>query len=245
MSTPSLTNAQQVRDFVETKHDKPYDAIDPKNAELPEGFVVCIIRAGGAAGSGLARSFAKAGASGLILAARSQKTLEATVKEVGDINPSVKVATAACDITSNESVVNIASTVKSQFNILSDDYNHRFAPISANLPGPMDRHGLIARLKHVVEVMSSFTVTIKQTWPNPSLRQVLVWAESETNFHKHLRDSDDYEEWMKRGEYMFLMTLDESGEKITDVLEFVDSKATEEIVVMVARALEKKSSAKD
>ncbi|KAF5566834.1 dehydrogenase reductase SDR family member 7 precursor [Fusarium phyllophilum] len=116
MSTPSLTNAQQVRDFVETKHDKPYDAIDPRKAELPEGFVVCIIGAGGAAGSGLARSFAQAGAAGMILAARSQKTLEATVTEVSDITASIKVASVACDITSNESVANIASTVKSQFN---------------------------------------------------------------------------------------------------------------------------------
>ncbi|KAH7259228.1 uncharacterized protein BKA55DRAFT_591997 [Fusarium redolens] len=116
MSTPSLTNAQQVRDFVPTKHDRPYDAIDPKNAELPEGFVVCIIGAGGAAGSGLARSFAQAGASGLILAARTQKTLDETSKEVGDINASAKVASVACDITSNEGVADIASTVKSQFN---------------------------------------------------------------------------------------------------------------------------------
>ncbi|KAF5690953.1 dehydrogenase reductase SDR family member 7 precursor [Fusarium circinatum] len=116
MSTPSLTNAQQVRDFVETKHDKPYDAIDPKKAKLPEGSVVCIIGAGGAAGSGLARSFAQAGAAGMILAARSQTTLEATAREVGDIDASIKVASVACDITSNESVANIASTVKSQFN---------------------------------------------------------------------------------------------------------------------------------
>ncbi|KAI1054699.1 hypothetical protein LB505_014391 [Fusarium chuoi] len=117
--------------------------------------------------------------------------------------------------------------------ILSDKYSPRFAPASANLPESMHRHGLIARLNRVGEVMSSFTVTIKQMWPNPSLRQVLVWADSETNFHRQLRDSDDDEEWTKRGEYMFLMTMNESGEKIADVLEFVDSKATEEIVNMV------------
>ncbi|CVK86196.1 related to dehydrogenase/reductase SDR family member 7 precursor [Fusarium mangiferae] len=116
MSTPSLTNAQQVRDFVETKHDKPYDAINPRKAKLPEGFVVCIIGAGGAAGSGLARSFAQAGVAGMIIAARSQKTLEATATEIGDINALIKVTSVVCDITSNESVANIASTVKSQFN---------------------------------------------------------------------------------------------------------------------------------
>ncbi|KAG5806288.1 hypothetical protein H9Q74_014019 [Fusarium xylarioides] len=126
--------------------------------------------------------------------------------------------------------------------VLSDEYSHRFAPISANLPGPMDHHSFIARLKHVGEVMSSFTVNVKQMWPNPSLQQVLVWANSKTNFHGHLRNSDDDEEWTKRGEYMFLMTKNETGEKIMDVLEFVDSKATEGVVGLVARALEKRSS---
>ncbi|KAF9765754.1 hypothetical protein IL306_001894 [Fusarium sp. DS 682] len=116
MSTPSLTNAQQVRDFVPTNHDRPYAGIDPKNAELPKGFVVCIIGAGGAAGAGIARSFAKAGASGMILAARTQKTLETTAKEVGEINASIKIASVPCDISSNESVVKIASTVREQFN---------------------------------------------------------------------------------------------------------------------------------
>ncbi|KAI1011875.1 hypothetical protein LB503_004518 [Fusarium chuoi] len=125
--------------------------------------------------------------------------------------------------------------------ILSDEYSHRFAPASANLPGSMDCYGLIARLNQVGEVMPSFTVTIRQMWPNPSLRQVLVGADSETNFHRQLRDSDDDEEWTKRGEYMFLMAMNESGEKIADVLEFVDSRATEEIVDMVGRALKKSS----
>ncbi|KAF4499964.1 hypothetical protein FAGAP_3846 [Fusarium agapanthi] len=127
--------------------------------------------------------------------------------------------------------------------ILSDEYSHRFAPTSVNLPGSMDRHGLIARLNQVREAMSSFPVTIKQMWPNPSLRQVLVWTKSETNFQRQLRDSDD-EEWTKRREYMFLMAMDETGEKITDVLELVDSKATEDIAGLVARALERKSSAR-
>ncbi|KAF5549839.1 hypothetical protein FMEXI_4091 [Fusarium mexicanum] len=78
--------------------------------------------------------------------------------------------------------------------ILGDDYSQRLAPTSVNLPGSMDRHDLIARLNQVGEVMSSFPVTIKQMWPNPSLRQVLVWANFETNFHRQLRDTDDDEE---------------------------------------------------
>jgi hypothetical protein len=106
----------------------------------------------------------------------------------------------------------------------------------------MDHNGFVARFRRVGEVMSSFAVTVKQMWPNPSLRQVLVWASSETNFHRHLRDSDYDEEWRKPGEYMFLMTMNETGEEIVDVLEFVDSKATEDIVGLVARALKTSSA---
>ncbi|KAF5610209.1 uncharacterized protein FSUBG_3442 [Fusarium subglutinans] len=127
--------------------------------------------------------------------------------------------------------------------ILSDEYGHRFAPTWYNLPGSMDRHGLIARLNQVGEVMSSFPVTIKQMWPNPSLRQVLVWGKSETNFRRQLRDSDYDEEWTKRGEYMFLVTMNETGERITDVLEFVDSEGIEDIAGLVARALDWRLSA--
>ncbi|KAF5968967.1 hypothetical protein FBULB1_10480 [Fusarium bulbicola] len=87
--------------------------------------------------------------------------------------------------------------------ILSGEYSHRLAPTSVNLPESMDRHCLIARLKQVGEVMSSFPVTIKQMWPNPPLRQVLVWAKSKTNSQRHVRDSDDEEKWTKREEYMF------------------------------------------
>ncbi|EWG53392.1 hypothetical protein FVEG_11832 [Fusarium verticillioides 7600] len=69
--------------------------------------------------------------------------------------------------------------------ILSDEYSHRFAPTSANLPGSMDHNGFVARFRRVGEVMSSFTVIFKQMWHNPSLQQVLVWASFETNFHRH------------------------------------------------------------
>ncbi|KAF5696613.1 hypothetical protein FGLOB1_13395 [Fusarium globosum] len=154
--------------------------------------------------------------------------------------PVLDIATVIATATAYTDVFRTLDT-EALSRILSDEYSHRFAPASANLPGSMDRYGLIARLNQVGEVMSSFTVSIKQMWPNPSLRQVLVWAASETNFHRQLRDSDDEEEWTKRGEYMFLMTMNESGEKIADVLEFVDSKATEEIVDMVGRALKKSS----
>ncbi|KAF4949100.1 hypothetical protein FSARC_13584 [Fusarium sarcochroum] len=116
MSTPTLTNAQQVGNFVLSDHNKPYPAIDPKNTKLPENFVVCIIGGGGAAGTGLARAFAHAGASGIIVAARKQSSLEATTKEIQSINKSTKVVPVSCDITSNDDVAALAAAVKNEFN---------------------------------------------------------------------------------------------------------------------------------
>ncbi|KAF4450362.1 hypothetical protein F53441_6486 [Fusarium austroafricanum] len=157
MSTPSLTNVQDVRDFVNTQHDKPYLAIDPTTAELPNGFVVCIIGGGGAAGAGLARSFAKAGASGMILAARTQKTLEATTKEVKSINVSIKVTPVACDISLNDSVAAIASTVKDQFNGRLDAVF-----INCGFSGPLSRATVID--EDFEDVQKAFATHCLGTW---------------------------------------------------------------------------------
>lgn len=35
------------------------------------------------------------------------------------------------------------------------------------------------------------------------------------------------EQWGYVGEFIFMLTMDESGEKITKIVEFVDSKATD------------------
>ncbi|KPM42170.1 hypothetical protein AK830_g4376 [Neonectria ditissima] len=124
--------------------------------------------------------------------------------------------------------------------ILSDDYKHEFAPASLNPPQPFDREGFTAHVKRLQGVLRSFPVRMKETWPNPSLNQVVIWADSETNFHDHVEDSDDAEEWKLHGEYMWVLTMDESGEKITHVLEFLDSKVTEKIRGLMARAFKKK-----
>ena len=124
--------------------------------------------------------------------------------------------------------------------LLSDDFTLEMAPASAGLP-TLDRDACISRVSAIKEVMSTFPVTIIKSWPNPSLRQVLVWAKSEAHFHQHLKDGDA-NKWELKGEYMFLMTMGESGMKVEHVLEFVDSKAAADITTMVFRALDKKKA---
>ncbi|KAF4472031.1 hypothetical protein FALBO_1045 [Fusarium albosuccineum] len=125
--------------------------------------------------------------------------------------------------------------------ILSQDYKHDLAPSSTNFPAPFDREGFMAHIKNLSTLLRSFPVRSKQTWPNPSLRQVLIWADSETIFHDHLRDSDG-EEWTSRGEYMWLLTMDKTGHKVEQVLEFLDSKSVDEIRGPMTRALARKKS---
>ncbi|KAM0193758.1 hypothetical protein ACHAPI_007408 [Fusarium lateritium] len=157
MSTPSLTNAQQVRDFVSKTHDKPYPAIDPENAKLPQDYVVCIIGAGGAAGAGLARSFAKAGASGIILAARTQESLEKTANEVSSINQSVQVVSVSCDISSNDDVAKIATAVKEQFNRKLDAVF-----VNCGFSGPLSKATVLE--EDFEDVQKAFSTHCLGTW---------------------------------------------------------------------------------
>ena len=113
--TKSQQNAQKCRDFVPTIHTTPYKTIEPSLGSLPFPFVVCIIGGRGAAGGGLARAYAKAGASGIILAARTRIALEETSNEIRSINPKSKVIIAECDITSEDQVQSLAETIKVEF----------------------------------------------------------------------------------------------------------------------------------
>ncbi|KAJ6171380.1 hypothetical protein N7470_000447 [Penicillium chermesinum] len=86
----------------------------------------------GAAGGGLARAYARAGASGVILAARSVPKLEEVAKEVRSINPSAKVIVTKCDASSDEDNAKLAETVKSEFSGRLDA-----VVVNAGYSGPM------------------------------------------------------------------------------------------------------------
>jgi NAD(P)-dependent dehydrogenase (short-subunit alcohol dehydrogenase family) len=150
-------NAQQVRDFVPTNHDKPYPAIDPEKSQLPKGYVVCIIGAGGAAGAGLARSFAKAGASGMILAARTEATLEKTATEVASINSWTKIVSVTCDISSEADMVKIATAVKERFNGRLDA-----VIVNCGFSGPLSKATVIE--EDVSDVQKAFAIHCTGTW---------------------------------------------------------------------------------
>ena len=124
--------------------------------------------------------------------------------------------------------------------IQSENYKHEFAPACLNPPPAFNRETFASHLAQISGILRSFPVRFKQTWPNPSLHQVIIWSDSETHFHDHVKDSDDEQEWAYRGEYIWVLTMDQSGEKVEKVLEFLDSKSTEKLMGLMARAFKKK-----
>lgn len=108
-------NAQQCRTFVPTLHATPYPAIDPSLVKITSPYVVCILGGYGAAGGGLARAYARAGASGIILAARTVSALNDTAGEVRSINPKAKVIVVQCNIASDNEVKSLVDTVNTEF----------------------------------------------------------------------------------------------------------------------------------
>lgn len=58
---------------------------------------------------------------------------------------------------------------------------------------------------------------------------VIVWATGRPQFREELRDYDEFskEQWDYVGEFVFMLTMDETGERIINVNEFIDSKGTD------------------
>ncbi|KAI0076877.1 NAD(P)-binding protein [Panus rudis PR-1116 ss-1] len=98
--------------FTPTYHHKPGPVLDPTANPLTTPFHVCIIGASRGIGAGIAIAYAKAGASVLILAARSVDKLNSVADTVRTISPSTSVHVQACDITSATSVKELAEFAK-------------------------------------------------------------------------------------------------------------------------------------
>ncbi|CRG87840.1 hypothetical protein PISL3812_04861 [Talaromyces islandicus] len=109
--------------------------------------------------------------------------------------------------------------------ILSDDCYHEFAPSLLKSPGPFSKQGFLDHHSGLDYVMAEFPIVAKEYINSESNNSVTVWATSRTIFREDAKDVSitnlDYE-----GEYMFLFTFGPRGEKIVRTIEFLDSKAT-------------------
>ena len=130
--------------------------------------------------------------------------------------------------------------------MLAPTATYQFGPASVGLP-VMDQSGLAVHVNTLASILSSFTINVKETFENKEQHQVVVWATGQGIFKDEARDSGITEEdWVYNGEFMLVITLDESEEKIERVIDFLDSIAVEKMKALMARAkenLEKKGVA--
>lgn len=101
--------------FALPMHHQPEGPTDPSKVKLPPNFTVVIAGASRGIGLGIAKAYARAGVSGLVLSSRSLSSLENAAKEVIKINPKVKVLCQECDITKEEDVKKLVEATKTGF----------------------------------------------------------------------------------------------------------------------------------
>lgn len=58
---------------------------------------------------------------------------------------------------------------------------------------------------------------------------MIVWCTGRPQWREEVKDYEVFseEQWEYVGEFIFMLTMDEEGEKITKIVEFVDSKGTD------------------
>lgn len=83
--------------------------------KLSPGYVVCVLGASRGIGAYIAYSYVKAGASGIVLAARTVAGLEETAAEIKKLNPNVEIEIVGCDITDADSVAALAQKTEKRF----------------------------------------------------------------------------------------------------------------------------------
>jgi NAD(P)-dependent dehydrogenase (short-subunit alcohol dehydrogenase family) len=101
--------------FISNLHNEPNDTIDPSKVKLAQPFVVCIIGASGGIGAGIARTYAKAGASGIILVSRKASSLETTAAQCRELNEKARIESIVCDLVSAEAVSALAVEANNLF----------------------------------------------------------------------------------------------------------------------------------
>ncbi|KAL4876518.1 hypothetical protein BJY04DRAFT_141704 [Aspergillus karnatakaensis] len=123
--------------------------------------------------------------------------------------------------------------------LLHETYTHTFHPKSI---GPLsenvyDKAGFLTHGAGLSSIMTGFPVYAKEYVESESSNQVVVYATSKTHFREEVKDDGiPKEDWEYGGEYVFIFTMDDSGEQIVRCLEFLDSKATERLIWLMERA---------
>jgi hypothetical protein len=124
--------------------------------------------------------------------------------------------------------------------VQTDSYKHQMAPASLGMSAAFTKQTFAEHLGRLSGALSNFPVTPIKIYANPTLSQVTMWVTGVPIFHENLKDGNP-EDWNIKNEYIWVLTMDKSGEKVEEVLEFLDSKTTELLMPLVFRALGNKA----
>jgi NAD(P)-dependent dehydrogenase (short-subunit alcohol dehydrogenase family) len=100
--------------FTRLQHSKASAVLDPRNNKFATPLNVLVIGASRGIGAGIVCAYAEAGVANLLLAARSSsaKELAAVEQQAKELKPSLSTKCFAVDITSSQSVAELAQRVK-------------------------------------------------------------------------------------------------------------------------------------
>jgi NAD(P)-dependent dehydrogenase (short-subunit alcohol dehydrogenase family) len=101
--------------FTKKYHTHAEGPTDPTKQQLPSPFVVLITGAGKGLGYHISTAFAKAGASGIIIASRTASDLEKLSAEIKSINPNCDILSRVCDTTLDADLKTLAADVKAKY----------------------------------------------------------------------------------------------------------------------------------
>jgi len=96
-------------------HHKAEGPTDPTAVNLPTSFVVVIAGASRGIGLGIAKAYATAGASGIVLSSRTLSALEDAAKSILKINSRVKVLCQECDFTDEKQTKSLVEATEKAF----------------------------------------------------------------------------------------------------------------------------------
>ena len=101
--------------FCQPLHHQAEGPTDPSKVKLPSPFVVAIAGGSKGIGLGIAEAYAQAGASGILISARSVESLKSAAKDITAINWTTDVVTKAADVTNELHVQDLVDSVKTHF----------------------------------------------------------------------------------------------------------------------------------
>jgi NAD(P)-dependent dehydrogenase (short-subunit alcohol dehydrogenase family) len=112
-----MTSIPNINDWCPPFHHSPEGSTDLSLVTLPSPFIVVISGASEGIGLGIAISFAKAGASNIVISSRSAAKLETAKAQVFKAakNPETKVLTIPCDVTNEEDVKSFSGQVAEKY----------------------------------------------------------------------------------------------------------------------------------